>query len=102
MNHVSSDAGLAELKQRVQADLAKISYATGNWCIPASHNDDAVLDVAIIGAGQGAWQRLLVFAGAGFLMYVFLRKLTEVARGRGSPLRGCSPFVPPSTLRGQI
>ncbi|WP_408744566.1 NAD(P)-binding domain-containing protein [Acetobacter indonesiensis] len=53
MNNVSSDAGLAELKLRVQADLAKISYATGNWCIPASHNDDSVLDVAIIGAGQG-------------------------------------------------
>lgn len=53
MNQVSPSLALQELAQRVRADLAKISYATGNWCPEIKRNGEKVLDVAIIGGGQG-------------------------------------------------
>jgi len=44
---------LAALSERVREDLAKIRYATGNWSLTQDRDGEAVLDVAIIGAGQG-------------------------------------------------
>ncbi|GCD55946.1 NAD(P)-binding domain-containing protein [Acetobacter pasteurianus] len=44
---------MEQLNKRVRDDLAKIQYATGNWCIPHKHDGEDVLDVAIIGGGQG-------------------------------------------------
>ncbi|MBS1067996.1 SidA/IucD/PvdA family monooxygenase [Gluconobacter cerinus] len=45
--------GLATLSAQVHEDLAKIRYATGNWNIPVQKDGKDVLDVAIIGGGQG-------------------------------------------------
>ncbi|MFT8517803.1 MAG: FAD-binding protein, partial [Acetobacter persici] len=42
-----------QLEQRVRDDLAKIRYATGDWCVPLERDGERVLDVAIIGGGQG-------------------------------------------------
>lgn len=47
-----SDA-LTELAAKVREDLARIGYASGSWSIPVTHEDSHVLDVAIVGAGQG-------------------------------------------------
>jgi len=47
-----SDA-LTELAAKVREDLARIGYASGSWSIPVTHEDGHVLDVAIVGAGQG-------------------------------------------------
>ncbi|NHN87405.1 NAD(P)-binding domain-containing protein [Acetobacter conturbans] len=44
---------MEELNRRVRADLAKIQYATRDWSFPRQHDGENVLDVAIIGAGQG-------------------------------------------------
>ncbi|MGE4521404.1 MAG: NAD(P)-binding domain-containing protein [Acetobacter sp.] len=44
---------MEQLNKRVRDDLAKIQYATGNWCIPHFRDGRKVLDVAIIGGGQG-------------------------------------------------
>ncbi|MFT8370280.1 MAG: NAD(P)/FAD-dependent oxidoreductase [Acetobacter sp.] len=44
---------MEQLNRRVRDDLAKIEFASGNWCIPHQHNGQDVLDVAIIGGGQG-------------------------------------------------
>ena len=44
---------LTDLEARVQADLACLDYPAHPW-VPARHHDrGAVLDVLIIGAGQG-------------------------------------------------
>lgn len=53
MEQVSSTTGLDQLEQRVRDDLAKIRYATGDWCVPLERDGERVLDVAIIGGGQG-------------------------------------------------
>ncbi|MFT8932503.1 MAG: NAD(P)/FAD-dependent oxidoreductase [Acetobacter syzygii] len=44
---------MEQLNRRVRDDLAKIQFASGNWCIPHTHDGKNVLDVAIIGGGQG-------------------------------------------------
>lgn len=44
---------LDALKRQVHADLAKLAYATGNWPPETRRDGSAVLDVAIIGGGQG-------------------------------------------------
>lgn len=46
-------ARMEQLERQVKADLRKIQYATGNWSIPRQKDGQPVLDVAIIGAGQG-------------------------------------------------
>lgn len=53
MEQVSSSSGLDQLECRVRDDLAKIRYATGDWCAPLEREGKRVLDVAIIGGGQG-------------------------------------------------
>lgn len=44
---------MEELNRRVRSDLQKIQYATKDWSFPRQKGDEKVLDVAIIGAGQG-------------------------------------------------
>ncbi|MFT8897870.1 MAG: NAD(P)/FAD-dependent oxidoreductase [Acetobacter sp.] len=44
---------MEQLDAQVKADLQKIEYATGNWSIPREKDGQKVLDVAIIGGGQG-------------------------------------------------
>ncbi|MBR0560436.1 NAD(P)/FAD-dependent oxidoreductase [Neokomagataea sp. TBRC 2177] len=44
---------MKELSDTVTADLAKIAYASGEWSFPKHHKGKSVLEVAIIGAGQG-------------------------------------------------
>lgn len=44
---------LNALSETVTADLKKIAYASGEWSFPKQHKGQPVLDVAIIGAGQG-------------------------------------------------
>ncbi|MDL2172544.1 MULTISPECIES: NAD(P)-binding domain-containing protein [Asaia] len=53
MNAASSQEELERLAARVRDDLARIGYATGEWSIPRLKSENRVLDVAIIGAGQG-------------------------------------------------
>lgn len=53
MEQVSSSSGLDQLESRVRDDLARIRYATGDWCEPLERDGERVLDVAIIGGGQG-------------------------------------------------
>ncbi|WP_040508820.1 SidA/IucD/PvdA family monooxygenase [Gluconobacter morbifer] len=54
MTTASSPAdALAALSARVRDDLARIRYATGNWSVPLEREGEKVLDVAVIGAGQG-------------------------------------------------
>lgn len=44
---------LDSLAQQVKRDLERIAYATRSWSPPMVRDDRRVLDVAIIGAGQG-------------------------------------------------
>ncbi|MFT8718457.1 NAD(P)-binding domain-containing protein, partial [Acetobacter sp.] len=44
---------MEQLDKRVRDDLAKIQYATRDWSFPLERDGEKVLDVAIIGAGQG-------------------------------------------------
>ncbi|MBV1838649.1 SidA/IucD/PvdA family monooxygenase [Acetobacter estunensis] len=44
---------MEDIDRRVREDLAKISYATRDWNFPREHDGQRVLDVAVIGAGQG-------------------------------------------------
>ncbi|AQS86970.1 oxidoreductase [Neoasaia chiangmaiensis NBRC 101099] len=44
---------IESLTRQVARDLDKIAYATGNWSPPCQRDGEPVLDVAIIGAGQG-------------------------------------------------
>ena len=44
---------IEQLDKRVRNDLAKIQYATRDWSFPLERDGEKVLDVAIIGAGQG-------------------------------------------------
>ncbi len=57
--------GLATLSAQVHEDLAKIRYATGNWNIPVQKDGEDVLDVAIIGGGQGGADGLFRAASSG-------------------------------------
>ncbi|MFX4220596.1 MAG: NAD(P)-binding domain-containing protein [Thalassobaculum sp.] len=46
--------GLADLEQRVAEDLAKVAYPSGRWVTPhRTHDGSRVLDVLIVGGGQG-------------------------------------------------
>ncbi|MBS4074082.1 NAD(P)/FAD-dependent oxidoreductase [Ameyamaea chiangmaiensis] len=49
----SPGAALATLEARVRRDLSLIDYPSRAWTRPVSRGDESVLDVAIIGAGQG-------------------------------------------------
>ena len=43
---------LAELAERVRADLAMLAFATKPWVIPRQHDGAKIPDVVIIGGGQ--------------------------------------------------
>jgi len=45
--------GVEALEARVKRDLALVSYATKTWCPPRVRDGADVLDVAVVGAGQG-------------------------------------------------
>jgi FAD-dependent urate hydroxylase len=49
----SEPEGLARLRETVARDLARISYGTKPWSPAHTHRGEPVLDVAIVGAGQG-------------------------------------------------
>ncbi|WP_068168351.1 NAD(P)-binding domain-containing protein [Neokomagataea thailandica] len=52
VKHGAADR-LKELSAKAKEDLAKIAYASGEWSLTRQHKGQHVLDVAIIGAGQG-------------------------------------------------
>ena len=44
---------LASLETALQRDLTLVGYPAGNWVRPTSHDSEPVLDVLIVGGGQG-------------------------------------------------
>ncbi len=54
MNHVSASQGaLRDLEARVRRDLSLIDYPSRAWVPPRTQAGEPVLDVAIVGGGQG-------------------------------------------------
>jgi len=53
MTQTPATVALAELEARVRRDLELVRYPARPWTRPVTQGDEAVLDVAVIGAGQG-------------------------------------------------
>ncbi|GBR50735.1 oxidoreductase [Neokomagataea thailandica NBRC 106555] len=72
---------LEALSARALADLEKIAYASGEWSFPLEYEGQPVLDVAIIGAGQGGLATAFALRRLGIRNVCIFERASEGGEG---------------------